>query len=80
MPYYCPNCLKEHTSADFPIPCEDCEDTRRTADVDTNSDKCSIWDSDAVTSFSNNPSEYMKQARERASVVIDSDMRHRNQT
>lgn len=24
MPYYCPNCLKEHVSADFPIPCEDC--------------------------------------------------------
>lgn len=24
MPYYCPNCLKEHASADFPIPCEDC--------------------------------------------------------
>lgn len=54
MPYYCPNCLKEHVSADFPIPCED----------------CSILDSDTKTSFSNIPSERMKKARERAKAEV----------
>lgn len=54
MPYYCPNCLKEHISADFPIPCED----------------CSISDSDAKSSFSNITSERMKKARERAKAEV----------
>lgn len=54
MPYYCPNCLKEHTSADFPIPCGDCP----------------ILDSDAETSFSNITSERMKKARERAKAEV----------
>ena len=54
MPYYCPNCLKEHVSADFPIPCEDCP----------------ILDSDAKTSFSNITSEHMKKARERAKAEV----------
>lgn len=54
MPYYCPNCLKEHTSADFPIPCEDCP----------------ILDSDAKPSFSSITSERMKQTRERAKAEV----------
>ena len=54
MPYYCPNCLKEHVSADFPIPCEDCP----------------ILDSDAKPSFSNITSERMKKARERAKAEV----------
>ena len=54
LPYYCPNCLKEHTSADFPTPCGDCP----------------ILDSDAETSFSSITSECMKQARERAKAEV----------
>lgn len=54
MPYYCPNCLKEHISADFPIPCEDCP----------------ISDSDAKPSFSNITSERMNKARERAKTEV----------
>ena len=54
MPYYCPNCLKEHVSADFPIPCEDCP----------------TLDYDAKTSFSNITSERMKQTRERAKAEV----------